>query len=148
MAHIYHDHSDLEDIRPDILNYGVSDFTERMEEAEGIINRTLDAQWYRKVAANTGIDWTETPFNSELVLNTGQLTRLACYKSLELIYLFLMKESPEPDAFERQMLMFQKLYKQELSEVLLAGIDYDFDESGDISSDERSQPSVRRLVRV
>ncbi len=148
MAHIYHDHSDLEDIRPDIHNYGVSDFTERMEEAEEIINRTLDSRWYRNVALDAGLDWRETPFNSALVLNTSQLTRLACYKSLELIYLFLMKEAVEPDAFERQMKLFQSLYKQELSEVLQAGIDYDFDESGDISSDEKSQPSVRRLIRV
>jgi len=144
----YHGATDLTDIRPEILNYGVTDFSERMEESESIINRALDAKWYRKVAAEAGVDYTETPFDPELVISASQLTRLACYKSLELIYLHLMKEFPEPDAFERQMGIFAKLYKDELAEVLLAGISYDFDESGDISSDERSLPVIRRLVRV
>jgi len=145
---LYHSQSDLDDIRPDILSYGVDDFTERMEESEAIINRTLDSRWYRNVAADAGLDWRATPFDPELVLTVSQITRLACYKSLELIYLFLMKEALEPDAFERQMETFKKLYKDELSEVLTAGIDYDFDQSGEIEPDESSIPTVRRLKRV
>jgi len=146
---LYHGESDLTDIRPDILSYGVSDFTERMEESEDIINRKLDQAWYRNIAINHGLNWQTTPFDPTLVLEgEAEVGRCACYKSLELIYLHLMKEAIEPDAFQKQMELFAKLYKAELGEVLLAGISYDWNKSGEIDPGENSVPSVRRLVRV
>jgi len=149
MALLYHSDDDLVEIRPDILSYGVTDFEVQQTESETIINRTLDAQWYRNVALNSGLNWRETPFDATLILHgEEQLGRLACYKSLQLIYLYLMKEAIEPDAFERQMNTFKKLYQEELSEVLNAGIDYDFSGDGTIAADESSLPVVRRLVRV
>lgn len=149
MALLFHGDEDLTEVRPDILSYGITDFDVQMEESESIINRTLDARWYRNVADDFGLNWRVTPFKPALLLNGGvQLNRLATYKSLQLIYLFLMKESPEPDAFERQMDTFKKLYKEELNEVLNAGVDYDFDEDGEIAAGENILPKIRRLIRV
>jgi hypothetical protein len=149
MATSYHDHEDLVKVRPDIMNYGVEDFSDQMEESEDIVERVIETQWYRNVALNYDIDWRSTPFDSTLLLTaTTQLRRVCVYKSLELIYLFLMKESKEPDAFERQCGTFKKLYQEEMSEVLRSGLDYDWDETGSLASDERLQPSVRRLYRV
>ncbi len=149
MALLYHGDEDLIEIRPDILSYGITDFDVQMQESEDIINRTLDARWYRNVADDFGLNWRITTFDPELALNGAvQLKRLACYKSLQLIYLHLMKEAIEPDAFERQMDTFKKLYKEELNEVLNAGIDYDFDDDGSIAAGENILPKIRRLVRV
>lgn len=120
-----------------------------MDESEDIILRTVESRWYRNLASSYGLDWRSTPFNSDLMLNADtQLKRAAVYKSLELIYLFLMKESPEPDAFERQVKLFAGRYKDEIGDVLTAGIDYDWDEDDEIAAGENILPRIRRLHRV
>ncbi len=146
MALLYHDEDDLIEVQPDIYNFGVDDYEPQMLESEEIVNRALDSRWYRGVARNYGVDFRETPFEPAKV-TTSQVRRLATYKSLDLIYMSLAKIKPEADGFERLSDRFNKRYREELSDVLNAGIDYDWDASDDISSDERAQPKVRRLVR-
>jgi len=150
MALLYHSDDDLTAIRPNIFSYGITDFEELMEKSESIINRSLEANWYRGVATNNGLDFRTTVFNPELLLNgTTQLVALASYKSLQLIYLFLMKEQgSEPDAFERQSGTFKKLYGEEMKEVLDAGLDYDWSDDGNIDAGENIVPRIRRLERV
>jgi len=148
MTLYYHTEDDLVEVRPDILSYGASDLEPQMLEGESIINRTIESRWYRAAAAENGLNFHTTVFNPALLLNADdQLKRLAVYKSLQLSYLYLMKEAPEPDAFERQMSTFRKLYEEELQLVLGAGLDYDWDESGAIEAGENLQPTYRRLQR-
>jgi hypothetical protein len=138
---------DLVELRPDILNLGVSGWDEQIEEAGKVIDRALQAKWYKAQADEYGLDWREEPFDRDKLLNAAeQLTRLGTYKSLELAYLHLMKNQVE-DAFRTQMLLFQKLYARELEEVLLAGLDYDWDASGALASSETLAPRIRRLER-
>ena len=150
MALLYHNHEDVVAVRSEILTYGVSDFTTQMEEAEAIVNRALDSKWYRSNAENFGLDWRETPFDTALMLEVSieQVKRSCVYKSLQLIYLLLAKESPEPDGFERNSSTFKKLYAEEITEVLTAGIDYDWDQDDEISDSESKIPEIRRLYRV
>ncbi len=145
----FHNDESLIKVRPDILNYGVTDFDEQMNESEDIILRTIESRWYRNVATSNGVDWRSTPFDATLMLNaSNQLVRAGVYKSLELIYLFLMKEAVEPDAFERQVKLFAGRYKDEIGDVLTAGIDYDWDDSGAIDAGENIVPRIRRQHRV
>ena len=140
---------DLLKIRSDILSLGVSDVDDQIDEAESILNRTLEYQWYRPQATDNGVDWRSSPFNPDLVLTPNQVKRAASYKALETIYLFLMKNVPQDqDAFDKQRKIFRGLYKDEIADVLRAGIDYDWDESGDITAGENIQPGIRRLYRV
>lgn len=148
MAILFHEDDDLIAVRSDIFNYGETDFDDQMEESESVVIRALDARWYRANAENYGIDWRETPFNTDNVLTSSQIKRACVYKSLQLIYLLLAKEMSEPDGFERNSSTFKKLYAEEINDVLTAGIDYDWDESGDLTADETKIPQVRRLYRV
>ena len=148
MALLYHGDKDITAVRSKIFSYGEKNLTDQMLEAERIINRTLDSRWYRANAENNGVDWRETPFDPEKVATASQLKRAAVYKSLQLIYMYLAKESPEADGFERNSKNFQRLYADEINEVLNAGIDYDWDGSDDLSSEEKSLPRIRRLRRV
>jgi hypothetical protein len=149
MTLLFHDESDLIKVRPDIMNYGITDFNEQLLESENIIIRTLEHRWYRNRADDYGLNWRNTPFDATLLLTAAtQLKRLAVYKSLQLIYLFIQKETPEPDAFERQSNSFKKLYAEELKEVLDSGLDYDWSGTGSIDSGENIQPRIRRLFRV
>lgn len=140
--------ADLVKIRPNILDLGVTEWAEKHEKAFAIINRALIAKWYRTTAYNMGIeDWRATPFDPNLV-DADQINLLSCYKTLELIYLHLMKDAPEPDGFERQMELFGKLYNAELKEVLGLGLNYDWNKDDTIDpAGETYVSSQRRLVR-
>jgi len=145
----YCDEEDLRKIRPDILSYGQDDWSDQIQEASDTIDRLIVARWYNKVAGDFGIDPYETEFDSDGLINAEtQLTRVACYKSLELVYLYLMKDTAEADAFERQHKIFRDLFKEEIANVLDAGLDYDWDGSGAVTSDERQVPRYRRLSKV
>jgi hypothetical protein len=140
--------ADLVKIRPNILLLGVGAWTDQIAEATSIINRAITSRWYKMACSNAGVDHREVPFDADLLLSAEtQLTRLGCYKTLELAFLFLMKDSPEPDAFERESKLFANLYKTELAEVLAAGLDYDWDETGDLAYTEKAIPVMRRLKR-
>ena len=144
----YCTNADLVKIRPDILDLGVTDWADQILEAGKVIDRAIEARWYRTVAKEYNIDPRETPFDRALLLTAeGQTTRLGSYKTLELVYLFLMKNRAD-DAFEKERLLFQKMYRDELEEVLISGLDYDWDEDDDIASSEKNQPQMRRLERA
>ena len=140
--------SDLITIRPNILNLGISDWGFKHDEAYDIINRTLIYRWYKGVAYGMGVeDWRATPFNPDLLEET-QVNRLSCYKVLELVYLYLTKDSPEPDGFEREMKLFRDLYNSEFKELLAIGVNYDWNADDSIDAgDESYIPSRRGLVR-
>lgn len=144
MANYSNDH-DLIKIRGNILTYH-EDYEEKHTEAKDIIDRELEAKWYKQHADDEGIDWTTTPFDPNKV-DAAYLRRLSCYKTLELIYLMLAHDAAEPDGFDRQRELFQELYEQELAKVLSLGLGYDWDASGTIEADERLRPRYRRLKR-
>ena len=144
----YSDDNDLLKIRANILSLGKTEWLDKHAEAKEIIDRVVSSKWYRTVASDNNIDYLDVPFDSDYLLNEGeQLKRLSCYKTLQLIYLDLMKELSEEDGFERYSNKFENHYDKELTEVLSAGLDYDWNKSGAITSDEREQPKKRRLRR-
>jgi hypothetical protein len=144
----YCDNSDLAYERPKILDYGVEDWTDRITEAVSIINRAIEINWYRAASKEYDLDYREYAFDSDLLLNAStQLKRLCVYKSLNIIYRYLSKESPEADAFERYASLYEDMYKNELSDVLAQGLDYDWDGSGAIDYTEKLMPISRRLQR-
>jgi len=144
----YCSEDDLVLIRPDVMDLGIKDWSSQIEEAGLVIDRIVEVEWYRRIAEENDIDWRVTPFDRDLLLNADdQLTRLGCYKTLELIFMYLMKHNLE-DVYDKERLLFRGLYAEELEDVMKFGLDYDWDESGAITSDESIVPRVRRLVRV
>jgi len=146
---VYCTDADLVEVRPKILSFGVADWETKRKEAFAIINRVIDARWYREIIKQQkfGIDPNQTPFNPDYV-QADQLKRLAVYKSLELAYMHLMKEGPDQDGFERGMKNFRQLYNEELDIVMAVGISYDWDASGSLTYDERYIKAPRRLKRA
>lgn len=138
--------SDLQSIRPSILSYGVTDWTEKMFQAETHVFRILESRWYRENAYDFyGVDPQTVPFDPALLNDPDQIRSLLCYKALEFIYMYLMKDSPDPDPFERQCETFRKLFKDELASVLSSGIDYEW--GSFLPADERMVTRRRRLER-
>lgn len=145
----YSEDLDLISIRPDILNLGVEEWSEKHDAAKIIIDRAIDRKWYRSIALDNNVDYRDVPFDSDYLGNSGeQLKTLSCYKTLELIYLNLQKNTPEDDGFERQRKLFKGLYEDEFSDVVDSGLDYDWNRSGDIVLDEQLQTKKRRVRRA
>lgn len=139
---------DIEKIRPKIMSLGVDGWDDQIADADSIIDRALETRWYRRAAGEQGIDFRTTEFDRTKLLNAAtECTRLGVYKTLQLSYLHLMKDSPEADAFERQAKTFANLYAVELAEVLGTGLSYDWDGSGALADTEKHIPVKRRLAR-
>jgi hypothetical protein len=139
---------DLEKKRPNIMQLGVDGWDDQLAEADDIIDRAIEARWYRAACSEYNLDYRETPFDRTKLLNAAaEVTRLAVYKTLKLAYMHLQKDKGEADPFERQAANYRKLYVNELAEVLAAGLSYDWSDSGDLDYTEKSMPAVRRLAR-
>ena len=145
--------ADMASYRPNIMDLGKEDWEDQREEAFSMINRVIEARWYRKVAQEMGIsfsnilvDTSHIPFDPDKV-KTGFLTRLEAFKALELAYMFLKKDSPQSDGFERNEKTFRDRYNEELELILSIGVEYDWDDSGEVEQDERYIRQPRRLVR-
>jgi len=143
----YSTDDDLVKIRPNILSLGTASWDDMHTEAFALINRTIISRWYKVIAGEHGLDWWLTEFDADLV-DSSQLLRLSCYKVFELIYMHIMKDSPEADGFERQMSLFSKLYSQELKELLAIGISYDWDADDEIDTEDKYERAPRRLYRT
>jgi hypothetical protein len=142
---------DLEKVRPNIRSLGIPDdkLEQFISESDDIITRVLTSRWYRPVAERYGVDPRETLFDVDLLLESeAELTRLGCYKTLELMYLHAANDTPEEDGFSRASKTFEKKFKDELDAVLEAGLSYDWDESGSIAlAEERQIEEEDRLYR-
>ena len=138
--------SDLVKYRPNIMDLGMDSWESQREEAYELINRIIQARWYRKVAPEMGYDPNVTLFDPTQI-RTGTLTRLESFKTLELAYMILMKDLKEADGFERNMKTFRDRYNEELELILAVGIDYDWSDSDSFDDDELYLRAPRRLVR-
>jgi hypothetical protein len=137
---------DLIQYRPNILQLGVDDWTAQRQEAFDQINRVLSARWFRKVAPEMGLILSDASFDPDKV-KSGFLRRLECFKTLELAYMFLKKDSPEEDGFERNEKSFRQRYNEELEIILATGVEYDWDDSGEVDASEKYIYATRRNVR-
>ena len=137
---------DLLNYRADILSLNVASWETQRDEAFAIINRAIIARWYRKAASVMGVDPSVTAFDPDLVMNDG-LQRLECFKTLELAYFYMTKNTSEADGFERLRLIFKREYGEELDSVLGMGLTYDWDADGVVDTDEVTIQAPRRLSR-
>ena len=145
----YSGDTDLTKVRPNILGLGVSSWNDQHEAAQDYINRDLDTGWYRSAAQRLNIDFHVATFSPSLILDvSSQLKDLSVYKVLELVYEYLAKDAMQ-DEFLDLSKLYMKKYEVELKRVISRGIDYDWDSSGLIETDERyTQKFSRRLTRA
>jgi hypothetical protein len=141
--------TDLEKIRPNISALGGdgATFADQITEADSFVNRELE-RWYETVAPDHDIDPYSTPFSSDQMPDDGlQVKRAACYKALELIYLYLSNDTPDPDGFMRQSDHFAKKYSDEIRTTLSLGIKYDWDDDGVVDEGEKYERGHWELTR-
>lgn len=155
----YSNDEDLLERRSNITNLGIAEWQLIHYKSRDIINRDIEAGWYRQACEATGkrnyniplsyIDYRTTPFVPARMLNwIIQLKDLSVFKTLELVYEYLSKDVEE-DVFMKLSDRYKKKYNDELKRVIKAGIDYDWDADSIIDTEEISyQRLTRRLSRV
>ena len=143
--------SDIQEYEPDILNFGVPEFTKEITRAQNDVFRDLRVKWWPTqtiglydlkyiAGGNTEPD--------EDLYTASQLTRAAVYQCLGYhIYPTLSKFEPDQDIFERKMLFYREEYSREFDLVLRDGVEYDLDSSGTVDDTEREATSFLRLKR-
>lgn len=131
--------SDLSAIQPDILSLGIQSFADEHAKAQADIERSLRRDWW----PNKGISGemkaellTESQFNkasSYLVLWKYALPQLATWTA--------------EDRFSAMLTFYKGLYETEMSDIMLDGIEYDQDDDGVITKDEKIPVHFGRLIR-
>jgi len=134
--------SDLVELQPDILTYGISAFTDEHAKAQADIERELRIRW-----------WPFCNISGEMnasLLTESQFTRAAAYRVLgwyALPQLTRWEADGGEDRYQQMMKFYRSAYDDEIDKVLKDGIEYDSDEDGSIVTSEKQPLHFGRLQR-
>jgi len=143
--------SDIREYEPDILEYGLPDFTNEITRANADVVRDIRIKWWP--TQQIGIyDINYLGANSvemnEDLLTTSQWTTCAVYNALGFHILpKLAKFEVDGDVYQNKMEFYRKEYEREFDLVLRDGVEYDLDSSGTIEDREKEPQHYLRLKR-
>jgi len=141
----------IKEYEPDILNYGLADFTAELTKAQADVLRDMRIRWWptqQMGLYDLRILGTGQQEPDEDLYTAAQFTRACVYQALGFhIYPKLAKFEPDLDIFERKMEFYRKEYERELDLVLRDGVEYDLDSSGKVTDAEKQTESFLRLKR-
>jgi uncharacterized Rmd1/YagE family protein len=142
--------SDLMVYQPEILQYGIDEFTGEHAKAKADILRRVRDEWWSRAKHS----YTNTTSNindmDETKLTESQFTRCAVYRVLSeyaLPQLTKWNAEGDEDKFQVMMAHYKKKYEEEFNSILRDGVEYDFDGDSAITVDEKQPFHTRRLVR-
>ena len=132
--------ADIVDLVPDILEYGIQDFSDDIARTEEDIFRLLRIKWWQPVASPGDV-------MDNNLLDPTQLKRSCVYYSLA-YYIFpkLSKFEVDGDRFTSMMDYYKARFDEEF-DLAIRELHYDFDSSGTFESTETVHNERRRLVR-
>ena len=142
--------SDLMVYQPEILQYGIDEFTGEHAKAKADILRRVRDEWWSRAKHS----YTNTTNNindmDETKLTESQFTRCAVYRVLSeyaLPQLTKWNAEGDEDKFQVMMNHYRRKYEEEFNSILRDGVKYDFDGDSTITVDEEQPFHTRRLVR-
>ena len=130
---------DLQDIIPDILDFGIPSFADEHLLAQADIERTLRAKWYPKLQLASEMDAT--------LLTDSQFTKAACYLVLWKYALPKLTNWVDGDRFQNMIEFYKSRYAEELEGVMQDGIEYDANDDSVITEEEKRPVIHGRLYR-
>lgn len=141
---------DLIQRRRNIMDLGVSDFSDQHLEAARQIVRDLKL-WYETQARDRGINPRVTGYHfdqADLMAVEDEVKPSAILLALSLAYELLSKDmSSENDGFQAQRDYFRKSFDREWGAAKLIGFTYDWYGSDDLDDTDRMLSSYRTLRR-
>jgi len=132
--------ADIVDLVPDILEYGIQDFSDDIARTEEDIFRLLRIRWWQPIARRSGeMDTTK--------LDPTELKRSCVYHCLAyFVFPKLSKFEVDGDRFTSMMEYYKARFDEEF-DLAIRELHYDFDSSGTFESTEVVHNERRRLVR-
>jgi len=141
---------DLLKYQPDILNYGIDEFTEEHAKAREDILRRVRLEWWGR--AKQYYSFEGNSFHAQMEperLTESQFNRCAVFRVLSeyaLPQLTKWNPSGDEDKFQVMMKHYHQRYNEEFEAILMDGIQYDFDEDGVVQDDERVSLNTLKLI--
>lgn len=142
--------SDIQDYVPDVLDYGIQDFSAEITKTEQDIYRLLRVRWWPTWKANRYdivVRGITVEMDSDLLTDT-QFTRAAVYYAMaEHILPKLSQFQPDGDKFMEMIKFYSTRFDQEFSLVLQDGVEYDYNGDGTVDVAEKQPQYFLRLQR-
>jgi hypothetical protein len=142
--------TDVLEYLPDLYDYGIQDFSDEHEKSRQDIFRRLRVDWWPR-HRGTRLDIKALGSEIEMRedrLTESQFTRAAVFHVLAYYILpKLMKFEPEGDRFSQMMTYYRSRWDEEFDMVLRDGVEYDRNDDGEITPNERATNNYLRLVR-
>jgi len=131
--------SDLTELLPDILDFGILSFYQEHQSAYNDILREIRNSW-----------WNKTGFAGELdssLLTDSQWTRASSYLVLWRYALPKLTNWVDGDRFQNMIDFYRARYGEEMDQIFKDGVEYDADNDGTVTNTEKQPRHFGRLVR-
>ena len=145
--------ADLIKYQPDILTFGIDEFTDEHAKARDDILRKLRDEWWVRSRNVTNYDISRSLPSLEMDdarLTESQFERCAVYRVLSeyaLPQLTKWNNEGSEDRFQVMMMHYRKKYNEEFNSILRDGVLYDFDNDGTVEATEKQPFHTRRIIR-
>jgi len=145
--------ADLIKYQPDILTFGIDEFTDEHAKARDDILRRLRDEWWVRSRNVTNYDISRSLPSLEMDdarLTESQFERCAVYRVLSeyaLPQLTKWNNEGSEDRFQVMMMHYRKKYDEEFNSILRDGVLYDFDNDGTVEQTEKQPFHTRRIIR-
>jgi len=139
--------------QPDILTFGIDEFTDEHAKARDDILRRLRDEWWVRSRNVTNYDISRSLPSLEMDdarLTESQFERCAVYRVLSeyaLPQLTKWNNEGSEDRFQVMMMHYRKKYNEEFNSILRDGVLYDFDNDGTVEATEKQPFHTRRIIR-
>ena len=135
----FSDDSNLVELVPDILDFGITSFSDEHPRAQADIEREIRNQWWHR----KGIAGEMDPS----YLADSQWTRSACYLVLWKYALPQLTNWVDDDRFLAMIDFYKARYGEEIDAVFQDGVEYDADNDGQVTDKEKEIVPINRLNR-
>jgi len=135
----FSDDSNLVELVPDILDFGITSFSDEHPRAQADIEREIRNQWWHR----KGIAGEMDPS----YLTDSQWTRSASYLVLWKYALPQLTNWVDDDRFLAMIDFYKARYGEEIDAVFQDGIEYDADNDGQVTDKEKEIVAINRLNR-
>lgn len=135
----YSTDTDLQDLIPDILDFGIDAFTNEHTSAANDIDRELRSKWFYKLGISGEMDSS--------LLTASQFKRASSYLVLWKYALPQLTNWVDNDRFLNMIDFYKQRYFDEMASIFADGVEYDRDDDGSISLEEKKPVSNGRLIR-
>ena len=145
--------ADLIKYQPDILTFGIDEFTDEHAKARDDILRKLRDEWWVRSRNVTNYDISRSLPSLEMddsKLTESQFERCAVYRVLSeyaLPQLTKWNNEGSEDRLQVMMMHYRKRYDEEFNSILRDGVLYDFDGDGTVEQTEKQPFHTRRIIR-